>query len=384
MHRFRFLLLTVAATAGLTSTADALPQAGTGGTRTTVRTRCVNCSTARDSSLRARQERLLLRLDSLRWQIDNIHLTDAERARVEREMTRTVVALESSFSGTVADAVGASIAVEAATPRPPMSVPAVALSMARRPRGYLGLTFDGPSAECSTCKEHIIRFYQYPKIAMVETASPAARAGILEGDTLLALDGTDVKNNEISLTRLLIPDSRIVVRIRREGDAKDLRVIIGEAPEYYVERATPLPSRAPRSPVHTMPPEQVRVPGEPMAPVIVGPTPRAGGVRAGRTRPGGTTWIYNNGVAGAHVETISEGLGKAVGVRKGVLVISVEPGTPAYRSGLRDGDVIVRADGRTVSNVGTLRQAVAEGAGDEGVRLRILREKKQRDVTLRW
>lgn len=95
-------------------------------------------------------------------------------------------------------------------------------------------------------------------------------------------------------------------------------------------------------------------------------------------------WIFNNGVAGAQVATVSDGLGKAVGVKEGVLVIRAEPGTPAFRSGLRDGDVILRADGRTVATVNALRQAVAEGSGNEGVKLRILREKKQRDVTLRW
>src|SRR5688572_23644573 len=300
MHRFHFPLL-IALTATLASPAAALPQAGAGGARTTVRTRCINCSSVRDSAARARHERLLLRLDSLRWQYENVHLTEAERTRVEREMARTVLVLESSLDQTMrADAaVAAGVAVQATTVEPMLAPTAAVAVMARRPGGYLGITFDGPSAECESCRERIIRFYQYPKIAMVETASPAARAGILEGDTLLAFNGTDVKNNEISLTKLLIPDSRIVVRIRREGDAKDLRVTVGEAPEYYVERATPLPSRAPRSQFPMMPPEQVRVPGEPMPPMIVAPTPRAGGPRAG-----GTMWIYNNGVAGAHVATI--------------------------------------------------------------------------------
>ena len=157
----------------------------------------------------------------------------------------------------------------------------------------------------------------------------------------------------------------------REGDAKELPVIVGEAPEYYVRRSTPLPARV-RVAYPTMPPEPVRVPGEPMPPMPAVPTPR-----------GGTMWIFNNGVAGARVETISEGLGKALGAKQGVLVIRADPGTPAYRSGLRDGDVILQADGRSVVTVNALRQAV-EGAGDEGVKLRVLREKKQRDVTLRW
>ena len=374
MQRYRFLLLIGTMTL-LASTAGALPQSSaSSGTRTTVRTRCSSCPTARDSSLRNRQARLLLKLDSLRWQIENVHSTDAERARIDREMTLTVAALESSLDETMrADAtVATRVMVQAGPTRERMIASGVAVAMGRRTRGYLGVTFDGPSAACDDCKEHIIRFYQYPKIAMVDPDSPAERAGILEGDTLLALNGTDVKNEPISLTKLLIPASRIVVRVRREGDAKNLPVIVGEAPEYYVRRSTPLPARV-RVAYPAMPPEPVRVPGEPMPPMSVVPTPRAAG----------TMWIFNNGVAGARVETISEGLGKALGAKQGVLVIRADPGTPAYRSGLRDGDVVLQADGRSVATVNALRQAV-EGAGDEGVKLRVLREKRQRDVTLRW
>lgn len=382
LYQYRILL--TLGTALLASTAAALPQAttstGSGGARTTVRTRCVNCSPTRDSSLRARQEQLLLKMDSLRWQIDNVRMTEPERTQLAREMSRTVFALQSSLDETMrGEIVGARLAVEAGPVHETTVASGVALAVGRRTRGYLGVTFDGPSAECSDCKEHIIRFYQYPKIAMVEADSPAERAGILEGDTLLAFNGTDVKS-EISLTKLLIPASRIMVRVRREGDAKDLRVVVGEAPEYYVRRTTPIPSRAPMAPVPAMPPGQVRVygatraagRGEPTAVVVQ--TPMAGG----------TMWAYSTGVAGARVETISEGLGKAVGVKEGVLVIKAEPGTPAHRSGLRDGDVILRAGGRTVTNVGTLRRLVSETDGDEGLTLRVLREKKQRDVTLRW
>jgi serine protease Do len=90
------------------------------------------------------------------------------------------------------------------------------------------------------------------------------------------------------------------------------------------------------------------------------------------------------GVAGALVETVSEGLGKALGVDEGVLVVRVRPGTPAYRAGLRDGDVIVRAANTRVGSVTTLRNVISTGEGSEGVKLLIKRERKEKDVTLRW
>lgn len=98
---------------------------------------------------------------------------------------------------------------------------------------------------------------------------------------------------------------------------------------------------------------------------------------------GAQVWVVSDGMGGAKLESITEGLGKALGVAAGVLVLKVGPGTPAYQSGLRDGDVILRAAGQSVRNVRELR-AAAEGDREEGVKLVIQRDKRQRELTLRW
>lgn len=354
----RFLILGAA----FLAPAAALAQQ-TGGVR--ARTKCVDCS--RDSTFRSRQERLLLRIDSLRWEIEHVRMSPKDRERLADEMTRTVIALEASLdqAARTNETVVARVA--------PLPAQAFAFTVARRPSGYLGVTFDGqPAAEKYVNGEHFIRFLQYPKIALVEPSSPAERAGILAGDTLLALAGQDVLE-EISLTKVLVPSSRLQVRIRRDGDSKNVAVVVGETPDYYARRATPYP-RAP---------SVAGVPGTAVVtPVPAVPSPVAAG-QAGRPRFA-TTWVYSDGVAGAELKTISEGLGKALGASEGVLVISTEPGTPAFRSGLRDGDVILKAAGRSITNVAMLRNVVARGDGDEGVQLVILRERKQRELTLRW
>lgn len=336
------------------------------------RAKCVECT--RDSTYRARQERLLLRIDSLRWEIEHVRMTPAERERLADEMTRTVILLEAFLDNAARanEAVVARVAPVAPTPRPAQ---AFAFTVTRKPKGYLGVTFDGqPAAEKFINGEHFIRFLQYPKIALVEPSSPAERAGVLAGDTLLALGGQDVLE-EISLTNMLVPSSRLVMRIRREGDSKDVAVIVGETPDYYARRATPFVRAGGAGGAVGA---TVVTPVPPRAPQAVVQGQR-------RRQPSfATTWVFSDGVAGAELKTISEGLGKALGVREGVLVISTEPGTPAYRSGLRDGDVILKADGRTVTSVSGLRTVVARSDGDEGVRLVILRERKQRELTLRW
>jgi S1-C subfamily serine protease len=347
--------------AALIAPADAFAQQ-TGGVR--ARAKCIDCS--RDSIYRSRQERLLLRIDSLRWEIEHVRMSPKDREHLADEMRRTVIALETSLDQAARsnEAVVARVA--------PVPAQAFAFTVARKPSGYLGVTFDGPAAEKYLNGEHVIRFLQYPKIALVEPSSPAERAGILAGDTLLALGGQDVLE-EVSLTKLLVPSSRLPVRVRREGDSKNIVVIVGETPDYYARRSTPI-ARA------------QSVTGVSGTAVVTPSPPGQSTVAAGQAgRPRfATTWVYSDGVAGAELKTISEGLGKALGTREGVLVISTEPGTPAFRSGLRDGDIILKAGGRTITSVAMLRTVVARGFGDEGVPLVILRERKQRELTLRW
>lgn len=332
---------------------------------TSVRSSCVNCRSRNDDRYR---EKLLLQIDSLRWQIENRRLTDDERRRAATELNSAIRALQQSLDESARGAAVAASMVE---------VPVAIARLPMRPRGYLGVTFDGPSAEIQRPGDYSVRFYKYPRIALVESSSPAERAGVLQGDTLMSFNGTDVVENEISLTKLLVPDAKIVVRVRRDGSNKDLKVTIGEPPEYYVRRSAP-----------------VAIARAGVSGVVELPAPASGAVRVGGVTPAPAApgewtgpvvlWQEVDGVAGARVETISEGLGKAIGVDEGVLVMRVRPGTPAAKAGLRDGDVIVRAAGQRIRTVPELRNLMAASDPEEGVKLLIRREKKERDITIRW
>ena len=99
--------------------------------------------------------------------------------------------------------------------------------------------------------------------------------------------------------------------------------------------------------------------------------------------------VYSLGidaVAGAQLVPITQGLGRMLGVRYGVLVTNAPVGSPAYQSGLRDGDVITRAAGKRVQSVGDLREQVADAAdnGEHAVVLELVRSKRTRKGTLRW
>lgn len=369
------IFLTLAATALLSAPARAVtpPQTGSGGGSgaNTVRERCSTCAGTREE--RRAREKLLLQIDSLRWHIENRRLTDEERRRTVSELNATIRALQQSLDES-SRSVSVVVTGEGGVATATSIAPSVAVArIPMRARGYLGVTFDGPSAEISRPGDHAVRFYKYPRIALVEPSSPAERAGVVQGDTLMSFNGTDVVASEISLTRLLVPDAKIVMRVRRDGNSRDLKVTVGEAPDYYVRRqevrgASPL-TRAGAIAAPTPPDQPARVWAVP-APEAV-PPPMA-------------LWQEYEGIAGALVETVSEGLGKALGVDEGVLVIRVRPGTPAYRAGLRDGDVIVRAGSQRIGSVTTLRNVMSTGEGSEGVKLLIRRERKEKDVTLRW
>lgn len=369
------MVLILAATTLLSAPAQAVtpppPQTGTGGSSsaTIVRERCSSCG--REG--RIGREKLLLRIDSLRWKIENRRLTEEERSRTVGELNLAIRALQRSLDeaaqGSAVTTVTVNSAGEAMVGQ--MSIARIPM----RPRGYLGVTFDGPSAEILRPGDYAVRFYKYPRVALVEPSSPAERAGVLQGDTLMAFNGTDVVNNEISLTKLFVPDARVTIRVRRDGNSKDLKVTIGEPPDYYVRRGEV--------------PRQYEVGAAPVAigaaPVrVASPAPQVAATWPAEPTPPVPLWDYTEGVAGARVETVSEGLGKALGVDEGVLVVRVRPGTPAYRAGLRDGDVIVRAGGQRIATVLALRGILSAGDGEEGVKLLIRRDRKERDLTLRW
>ena len=352
-----------------------IPQAQSGGAATRARRACSECAYT-DSVKRAR-EALVVRLDSLRWEVEHRRMTEKQRQLVTQEMSRTVRELEAAFADSaMAAALGqrdASVQM-----RRPAQAFAYSIETGYRNRGYLGVTFDGAMAEAAPPNpDRIVRFFQYPRIALVEGNSPAERAGVLVGDTVLALNGDDLREREFSFAKLLVPDATVVMRVQRAGSARDLKVKVGETPEYYVRRLDPrepllqgdvAPTPVPRAGGQG----QVRVYGEaPSAPTPRAPVPAI-------------YWFSNESVMGARIETITEGLGKAVGVKSGVLVIRAAPATPAYRAGLRDGDVVIRVGGDDVSSVREFRNALAAREHDAQAKLVIMRDGRKQDVTLRW
>lgn len=263
------------------------------------------------------------------------------------------------------------------------------LAQAGTVRGWIGIVVSGaPTQIRFENNEMFLRYLIYPEIASVDPSSPAQRAGLSPGDTLMAYDGRDVRRDEISMTRLLVPKATVKVRVRRDGKVKELPVVVAEAPPRIKLRRE----------------DEMRDAGPPMIATIIpgtpGVPPVAPAPRAYAPAPPGRTMrsvqaiaalppvfgVTPNGVAGAEVATVSEAMKRNLGLPAGVLVTTVPIGSLAGESGLQEGDVILRVGDQPVTVVYELRGAVARAAreGERSIQLDVRRGKEHRTLTLRW
>lgn len=378
-----------------------------------------------DAARRARQareearvevvvERLRRELDGLQQrQLDAMAVSSDERRDsvlralepAIRRAARSLALLESRLVWQHADMTASRPAL-APAPRAAVAVAAPPLAPAAdpqdaRPRGWIGVNFSGATKITSSKSGLVIYHYDYPVVESVEPASPAERAGIEAGDTLIAYDGRDVLRRAIPLGRQLRPGAQLVLRVRRAGRSLDVPVKVERRPEaltWSYSYASPDPPSAPAPPA---PPASVTPPASqrPRAPrpPAVAPGDAPGMLRLQPVPPVAPTplaspapgTIFGGGrpmVAGAEVTAMGRELREVFGAT-GVLVLSVAPGSPAAQSGLRAGDVIHRLNGAAVSSPDALRRAVQQCAADpatRSARLDVVRKKKNERMTLRW
>jgi membrane-associated protease RseP (regulator of RpoE activity) len=333
-------------------------------------------------------------------------------------------------------------------------------------RGWLGFSYDmttraRPGMETSTI---IVR--------EIVDQSPAQRAGLASGDTLVSINGLTASEQLISsLGYSLAPGDTVTVRVRRAGRARDFTVVAAARPAEYVSvgpdtriitfdndsirgmlrvyldsaRARLDTLRIPNIRVQrwsgisgdstrwqmfsdsfvlrmdTLNNRVFRLYGDSMrlqldsvwtrfAPngdfrlhfdslrtmrfdslsnYLEIPT-RTYSMRVDsmwRGFAGDNAWdvmvLGGRGIAGAQLTEITEGLGEYFGTEEGALVVKVPEGTPADRSGLLEGDVIVKANGQAVGTIAELRRAIARAPRGEPVSLEVIRRKSRRTIELK-
>jgi serine protease Do len=199
-------------------------------------------------------------------------------------------------------------------------------------RGYLGVQIQPLESEVAN---HLGLTNQGGVvIAKVTEGSPAAKAGLVDGDILTSVDGNPVKEPR-DLQRLVAAMQRgkpVELTVLRDGATKALKVTIEEQPRSLVSAGA-----GPEDP--SMEPEPTKL-----------------------------------DKLGVKITDLSTEKAKQLGFAEktaGVLISTVEPNSAADEAGLRPGAVILQMDQQRVRNVEEAQKALEKASLEKGVLLQV-------------
>jgi Do/DeqQ family serine protease len=204
-------------------------------------------------------------------------------------------------------------------------------------RGMLGVTVQNVDADMA--KSLGLSQVTGAIVSEVQPDSPAAKAGIEEGDVILALDGKPVSSSNGLRNHVapLGPDATVKLTVNRGGASRDVSVTLAELPVEEGEGA------------------------------------RGGGA----DEP--------TGGHGLSVKPLTPALAGQLGLddtETGVVVADIDPDGVAAEAGVLPGDVITQVNGKAIASVGDLRSGLAAATDDKPALLMVVREGRNLFLTM--
>lgn len=252
--------------------------------------------------------------------------------------------------------------------------------------GYVGLTTSAGTYPTTVDVMRPFAYCDYPRVESVEPASPADRAGLSAGDTIIAYNGRDLRKYDVNYQEILIPGKTLRVRYVRDGHAHDASMIVAARSQEGASFSTAGMGACTEAEARNGCKSQRVF-------VRASPFPESGGFMNGTAMTGVPLPLPimipdgNGGaiLAGASVRAIDAQFAQNLGSEVGVLILQVPTTATAYESGLRSGDVITAANGTPVRDLQTLDRALFPKLMERTVTLQVSsRTSGVRIVTLRW
>ena len=192
----------------------------------------------------------------------------------------------------------------------PFRIPQMQTTAASDVHGWIGVRIQAVTADIADGLG--LKKTEGALVAEPQSDSPAAKAGILAGDVITAVDGKDVKDPGDLARKIgaMAPGTEVKLSIQRKGEEKTVSVTLGQQPE--------------QRQANTGTDRRVMPDGTPRLGLTLAPASDVGG-------------------AGD----------------QGVAVTSVDPNGPAAEHGIKTGDVILEVEGQAVSKPKDVRQQLA-------------------------
>ncbi len=214
-------------------------------------------------------------------------------------------------------------------------------------------------------------------VTKVVEGSPAAAAGLKDGDVIVRFNGEDVTSGR-KLSRLVSevsPDHQVRLTVLRAGAEQEIMATIGKSPTPTFNSGN-FKFDVPQGP------DNLNLSKLKDWPQLENFKMEEFSKRF--NLPEGESFVWNSRTGrqiGVSVYPLTKQLGDRYGVQGGVMINTVRENSAAAKAGLRAGDIIFEVDGKAITNEIDLIRSVNEKK-DGSISLDLVRDGNRQNVTV--